>query len=342
MLDLPLGPPLNVIGGVRFESTEIGIVNTAEPFAQWYPPGATGGQLIPPGAADVDFSQDDVLPAVGLVYVPVEALTLRASYSQTVARQTFKELTPIVQQEYLGGPAFIGNPELGMSSLQNYDLRLDYTPYAGGLVSASVFHKDIEDPIEYVQRLAGFTFTTADNYPVGRLSGLELELRQQLETWWGALEGFALGANATFIESEVTLPDDDAAVFDQLQVPMHTRDMTNAPEHLYNLYLTYDFARTRTQAAVFYTVTGDTLVAGAGQSFGNFVPDVYATEYGTLNASVTQSLGEHFKLQLQAKNLTNPEIEEVYRSKYIDGDVRKSSHTEGIELSLSIGAHFSF
>ena len=43
--------------------------------------------------------------------------------AETVARQTFKELTPILQQEFLGGPIFIGNPELGMSALNNYDLR---------------------------------------------------------------------------------------------------------------------------------------------------------------------------------------------------------------------------
>ena len=64
---------------------------------------------------------------------------------------------------------------------------------------------------------------------------------------------------------------------------MTTRDMTNAPEHLYNLYLTYDIAAAGTQFALFYTVQGDTLVAGAGQSHGNFVPSVYAKEYDTLN-----------------------------------------------------------
>ena len=66
---------------------------------------------------------------------------------------------------------------------------------------------------------------------------------------------------------------------------------------------------------------GDTLVAGAGQSDGNFVPTSTQKEYGTLNLSVSQQLGEYFKLQFQAKNLTNPEIEEVYRSEYIGDDV---------------------
>jgi hypothetical protein len=89
-------------------------------------------------------------------------------------------------------------------------------------------------------------------------------------------------------------------------------------------------------------VQGDTLVAGATESGGNFVPSVYATQYDTLNLSLVQKLGSYLTLQLQAKNLTNPEIQEVYRSKYIGDDVTKTSYTKGIEYSLSLGARFSF
>jgi hypothetical protein len=118
--------------------------------------------------------------------------------------------------------------------------------------------------------------------------------------------------------------------------------MTNAPEHLYNIYLTYDSALTGTQIALFYTVQGDTLIAGAGQATNNFVPSIFAKEFDTLNLSVTQRIGEHFKLQFQAKNLTNPTIETVYRSKYTGDDVTQSSSTKGIEYSISISAEFTF
>ena len=109
--------------------------------------------------------ESDALPSLGLIYEPVESVTLRAAYSETIARQTFKELTPIIQQEFLGGPIFIGNPDLQMSSLQNWDLRLDYTPYDGGLFSVSYFYKDNTDPIEFVNRPISFGFTTAVNNP---------------------------------------------------------------------------------------------------------------------------------------------------------------------------------
>ena len=124
--DVPLSRSLNIVGGARVESTQISVTNFPEEDATWLPPGSSGPADLEPGDADVDFSQRDVLPSLGLVYEPADEVTLRASYSQTIARQTFKELTPISQSEFHGGPVFIGNPDLGMSSLDNYDLRVDF------------------------------------------------------------------------------------------------------------------------------------------------------------------------------------------------------------------------
>jgi len=344
MVDMPVTDFANVIGGLRFESTDLSIVNFPEENALWYPPDAIAGALLSPGDADVDFTQDDMLPSLGLILTPLETVTIRTTYTETIARQTFKELTPILQQEYLGADIFIGNPELRPASLVNYDLRVDWTPYEGGLISASWFKKKITDTIEYVQRVGNFTFTTPENFPVGRLSGLELEVRQNLGAFWEDLSGLTLGGNATFINATVTLPEDEAAIFEgpAILAPQPKRDMTAAPDHLYNLFLTYDLHATGTQFSLFYTMTGDTLVAGAGESDGNFVPDVYALGYDSLNLTVTQRLGQYFKLRIGAKNLTDPEIEQVYRSRYISGDVRKTSHTKGIDFFLGISAEFTF
>ncbi len=140
------------------------------------------------------------------------------------------------------------------------------------------------------------------------------------------------------------MPADEAASFDManIRAPRSSRDMTNAPEHMFNLFLTYDWETTGTQLGLFYTIQGDTLVAGAGQSDANFVPDVYATQFDTLNLSLSQKIGKFFRLQFQAKNLTDPEYQTVYRSEFTGEDVLKSSHTAGIELSVGIGAEFSF
>jgi len=342
MLDLPLSSQVKVIGGARIETTQISVVNQPEDLALWFPPGASAPEDLDGDEADVDFHQRDLLPALALEYEPVEAVTMRASYSQTVARQTFKELTPILQQEFVGGPVFIGNPDLQMSALDNYDLRLDYRPAEETFASASYFYKQIDDPIEYVQAIAGFTYTTPVNYPEGELSGTEFELRQGLGPYWEELSGLSVGANATFISSEVTLPKSERLAFADPAIDVHikTRDMTGAPEYLYNLYTTYDLPESGTQLSLFYTVTGDTLVAGAGQSGGNFVPDVYAKEFGTLNFTASQKVGQNTTVTFQAKNLTDPRIEEVYRSDVTGGDVTRSSYTLGREFSLGLSVRF--
>jgi len=64
-------------------------------------------------------------------------------------------------------------------------------------------------------------------------------------------------------------------------------------------------------------------------------------EFGTLNLSISQKVGEHVKLSFKAKNLTNPAIEEVFRSDF-NSDTTKSSFRRGIDLSFSISAEFKF
>lgn len=343
MADIPVTDWLAIIGGYRYEQTKLSIVNTPEQDVLWYPPPGYAPTLLNPGDADVSYRQDDVLPSIGFKIEPTEEVTFRGNYSETVARQTFRELTPIQQQEFAGGDVFIGNPDLQMSALRNYDLRLDYRPWEGSLLSASYFIKEVDQPIEYVQRASSFTFTTPTNYPEGEILGWEFEARQDLDRFWDELEGLAVGANLTLIESEVTLPADDAAALERAGYPAKTRDMTNAPEYLYNLYTVYELDRLGlkgTSLALFYTVRGDTLIAGAGESRGNYIPSVYETEFGTLNASLGQKIGEGLEIKFQAKNLLDPEIETVYRDERVGGDKTKSSYNKGMEFSLGVSASF--
>ncbi len=336
--ELPVASFLALIGGARYEATDLDITLVApEAEVYWVKPGETGTSQLREGEADVDFHQVDILPSYGVQLTPLESLTFRASYSETVARQTFKELTPIQQMEYLGADVFIGNPELGMSALDNYDLRVDYAPYPGGLISLSWFMKDVENPIEYTQGYAANvgTYITPVNYPGGRLSGYEIECRQQLGQFWDSLEGFAVGANATIIDSEVTLSDRDRELLQNAGYPEPTRDMMGAPEHLYNANVTYDLTKTGTRFGLFYIVTGDTLLAGASFS-EEYFPSVYAREYETLNVTVSQKLGDHFSVSFKAKNLTDPEIQQVYRTPYLADEAVKFSYRKGIEYSIGL------
>ncbi len=342
MVDIPLCSFFKIIGGQRYESTTLTVEFDPEKDVVWT------DSLGNPHSFETDpppnnpIEQNDILPALGFEFEPHKTITIRAHYSETVARPTFKEFSPIQQMEYSGGDVFVGNSALTMSALKNYDLRVDYRPYDGGLISASWFLKEIEDPIEYTQRsgVGVGKYITAVNYPEGTLSGFEFEARQHLGHFWSPLEGLSVGGNATLIKSEVTLSDEDALAAEDFGYPEPTRDMLNAPEHLYNVNLTYDIAKTDTKLGLFYTVKGDTLVAGSGSDDGHYVPSVYATEFATLNFSLSQKIGEHLTLSFKAKNLLDPEIEQVYRSEYFAEDTAKTSYKKGMDFSISLSGEF--
>lgn len=342
MADLPLTKTIDVIGGVRWENSHTSVVLSPESGATWLPEGQGQETSLTAGDADVHFASYDVLPSAAIVFRPLSYATLRTSYAETIARQTFKELTPILNQEYLGGPIFIGNPDLQIAHLRNYDVRLDLTPIEGGLFSVSWFKKDIEDPIEYVSRAVTFSYTTAINYPRGHLSGWEVEARQELGTLVPALRGLAVGGNSTWIDGRVNLPDSEILRFEQVynERPRPTRDLTGAPEFLYNLFTTYTIEATGTQFGIFYTRQGDTLVAGA--SAVPYIPATYRTEFDTLNLTLSQKLGANIGLTFAAKNLTDSEQREVYRSDYVGGDVLRRLGSDGIEYSLTLGGEIRF
>lgn len=351
MAEFPVFSFLKLTGGARFEKTDISTtMRDVDPDTKLYIPKYNYSSTVFAGNeadANASIRQDDVLPAIGFEFVPHEKVTVRGSYTETVARMTFKELAPIQQVENVGDDIFIGNPDLKMSSLKNYDLRFDYNPYPGGLISLSWFMKKLKDPIDYRQVLLGGSIlaTTADNYSEGEIRGYEVEVRQSLGEWWEPLNGLSVGGNLTMIDSWIDASGAELANLKSEIIaaeygPGGTRDMMGAPEYLYNLNATYTVPTFGTELGLFYTVKGDALKAAGTQDNGHYIPHVYEKEYATLNFSLSQKLGERWKLGFKAKNLLNPEIQSVYRSNYTGQDVVKTSYKKGLEFSVSLSCEF--
>ena len=110
------------------------------------------------------------------------------------------------------------------------------------------------------------------------------------------------------------------------------------PESLYNLFLTYNFDVMDLRLGVFYTYKGDTLSA-VKNTIGSPTPAEYNLGYGTLNMTLSAKLTESLKLSLKVKNLTNPDIETVYRE---DGyeDALRRSYSAGREYSIGMSYTF--
>lgn len=339
MGDVPLWSFVNLIGGVRYEGTEIATRNkiVGGPDDRYIYTRDNQWEFVDASTiadkADASLVQDDVLPSLGLVVRPLEGITLRASYAETVARPTFKELSPIAQVAYSGGDIFVGNPDLQMVNTKNQDLRVEWAPYPGGLVSGSWFHKDLENPIERVAAFnTGQRFTTVQNYSEGRIDGCELELRQQLGSLWEPLEGLGAGFNFTQMDSEVEVPRNEVD-----RGSPATRDMLDTPDILYNVFATLDIERFGTKAGLFYSYAGEKLVEGA-TFIGREIPNVYELGYGTLNFTVSQAIGEHWSVSFKVKNLTDTERKQVWRASGVAGEETYKSYRSGRDYSIGVTA----
>jgi len=344
MIDMPVSETVNLIGGLRYEGTHMSTTVIPDEFALWIDTETeTLLDFNGPNIWDADFTENRVLPMLGVNWNIQEDLIFRGAFAQTLARPNFYELVPVLQYEYIGGPVFIGNPGLEMSALNNYDMRLDWLPFEDWLISGSMFYKTIEDPIPYAQRsTAGLTYTTALNFPSGRLFGLELESRITMGPILGdEWNDFGVGANFTWMDSKVVLPEIDRQNLATYGVYQTSQPMTATPEYLVNLNATYDNEDTGTQVGLFYTLKGDSLVSGDNTSGAVLTPAIYQLSYGTLNFTVSQQVFQGFRLALQVKNLLNPIIKTEYRSP--DGFTGlNSQYTSGISWSVSASYQVSF
>ena len=335
MGELPILDFLSIKGGARYEKFTLQTFLNPDDImtARVLKPNSAPAGVTPEGdgyAEDVDYSRSDVLPSVGFDLRPLEKVALRFNWAKTVAKQQFKEIVPIRQREYAGAPVFAGNPALKASPVENIDFRLDYTPYPGGLISASFFQKDITDPIEYFLGIDSINYVTfATNYPAATVEGWEMEVRQSLGEYASSLAGMNVGGNFTIIEGELNVGDGVS------------RDVMEMPEFLYNLFLTYDAAWKDVKLGLFYTHQGDTLKTNRPE-IGS-VPAVYALAYGTLNFSVSMNVTDRLKLSFKAKNILNPEIQTVFRR--TDEEINfpdevYTSYTKGREYSIGMSYTF--
>ena len=245
---------LHVLGGVRFEHTEDrgqGSINNPDAVWQRNPDGsyvrnAAGARVRKPeaGAAGslqeaqltwkrrAAFSKKDYqgyYPSLHFTYNATENFLLRAAYAQTYGRPDFSSVIPRTVATAADidpddptpttgrGNLTVRNPSLKPWTADNYDLSAEYYSKSGGLVSAGVFRKDLQNFFGSASRIAtpeilselgldpsylGWNVTTSFNSGDARITGGEVNVRQSLRMLgaWGSY--FTLFANGTRLHLE--------------------------------------------------------------------------------------------------------------------------------------------
>jgi TonB-dependent receptor len=314
MGDMPLTGKLRTIGGVRFESTDLQMK------------GFNGISNV-----TTSIQQLDPLPAVGLVYTLSSNMSLRANYGGTLARPTFREVAPYKSYDAIGDELVTGNPDLKISSIQNYDLRWEWFPKPGEVVSVGAFYKFIKDPIErYSESREGGEYTFK-NFQQAEVYGLEFEARKNLDFLDPNLSNFSLGMNFALIGSQVPLTKEEME--NKGKYAEADRPLVDQSPYILNLDLTYEVKRSGTVATVLANLTGERLyIVNASTA------DVYEHPPITLDFVISQRIGRHLRLKLQVKNvLDEPFVRTMGRES--DGPIY-SSYTRGRTYALSLSAEF--
>jgi len=311
---------LQLIGGARYENTDLSLTSFSVSADTEGPSG--------------EINQGDVLPSLSAVVRIGEKVDLRAAWSQTVVRPTYREIAPVPIYDVTKNSTFIGNTALGLSYSDNYDLRASWYPREGEILSLSLFAKNIEAPIELNSLRTDNSLVSFANFEKADVYGVEGEFRTRLDWVWDHLNSWTLGFNGAYIYSEVPLTRVQQLNRNAFGDYSTTRPLYDQPNYVLNAELTWDIAATGTTFTLSGGVVGERLVL-----VGLAKPDEFADPAPQLNLFIRQRLGKNWDIRFTAKNLLNPEIQ-VSQTWPTAGKVILESHTEGMTFGLQVGCEF--
>ncbi|MBC6408923.1 MAG: TonB-dependent receptor [Ekhidna sp.] len=335
---------LKTVIGVRMES-----------FIQWYTGLDQRAAVGDPDGQVFDnervIDELDFFPTVNLIYSLQERTNLRASFSRTIARPSFKEASiaqifdPISSITFIGGNrqlAATNDGRIESTYINNFDLRYEVFLEDAQTYSISAFYKTFENPIE----LTVFDAANPDTFQPrnlgdSRLYGIELEVRKNLGFLTPAFDNILLNTNVSFIQSELEMgPLELDSRISSARVGENvddTRKMQGQSPYLINVGLSYNSDDGKLDAGFYYNVQGRRLaVIGLGRN-----ADVYDDPFHSLNFKAIKSLGKNqqSQLSLSVNNILGDKRDQTYES-FGSPNFIFSRRNPGTSFSLGFGHKF--
>lgn len=150
----------------------------------------------------LDNKTTDFFPSVNVAYNLSQKHLVRAAYGRSVNRPEFREVVPYVYFNFERDANIVGNTELKNAYADNIDLRYEFYPAAGEMITIGGFYKHFKDPIEETYNEAGsglqYTYHNAKN---AETFGVELDVKKNLD--FIGLRGLSFVCNAAYIYSRV-------------------------------------------------------------------------------------------------------------------------------------------
>ncbi|HEY9226662.1 MAG TPA: TonB-dependent receptor, partial [Gemmatimonadaceae bacterium] len=299
MTELGLSSRVRLIGGARFENDRVDL----DAFST----------IGTPVAVRKDWT--DVLPSVAFNLKLTDVQQLRVSASRTLARPEYRELAPIMSREVLNGDDVLGNDQLKRTRIDNADVRWEWYPSSGEVLSAAVFAKQFDAPIERVYRAtSGNPVVFYTNARSATSYGVELEARKNLAFLSPALDQFQAFTNITLMESRIHLGDDTRS-----SATNSKRRMFGQAPYVVNAGLTYQASGNGTSATLLFNRVGPRIDAAGDRP----LPDVIEQARNGLDLSVRLPVAGAFSARIDAKNL----LDAPYKT--IQGTVTREEYRIG-------------
>lgn len=273
MIDTKFNNWIRLVGGLRaeyFKYTQVSSQRDGDRYSEDIPD-------------QLDDKKWQYLPSASLVLSPLKNTNIRLGYNKSVLRPKFAErLQTAYFDPVLNGKVLANANGLISSVSDNYDLKFEWFPSLGEILSLGVYHKQIQDPIEQVGTTGSDNsrFIYNVNSESAELWGIELEIRKNL-SFLGegkALNNLFLSGNASFNDTKVVIYE----TFDRSTDVTFEADRPLFGQTPYAYNLGIDYSGERLGFGVFHNVSGDQyLVTGA-----DYIQEEIRMPYSTTDAQV--------------------------------------------------------
>jgi len=323
--DIEVSPGLRLAFGSRYESSD----QLTESFTR-----VSGVPVV------INQDINRFLPSATLTYEFVENYQVRLAYSRTLARPDLRELSTANFIDPITGLQTVGNQDLVPTTIDNFDLRVEYYFDSQQSATLGFFYKDLTNPIERSFTLIGNTplrsFVNADTAEVFGIEG-EVETIIPIAEWFGADFGereFYFKANATYIDSEINIAPDNTS-----QLTNAVRRLQGQSDFLANIQIGWENFETGEKAGLFFNFQGNRIfdVGIAG------VPDVIEDDFYDLRFIYGRDFevyGNNLSVTFTASNLLNDDFDLTVQDE-INGNELQALQFD-IGRSFKLGFKYSF
>jgi TonB-dependent receptor len=348
MHNMPIDSAFSINYGVRVERSinrYTGQSNNAE-----FDPAA------PRYSNEVVLDTINILPSVNMIYkmrnfgnwivdggdsIRFERKTnFRASYAQTVARPSFREISISQIYDPIQGRRYLGNINLKPTLIHNAEFRWEHFFGRSELVSASAFYKKFINPIEIVANVAAPNEFMPVNAGRAEVYGAEFEVRKAIGFNTASKRDYLrliIGANFAYIISLVDMNDVKTDVggvtYTEKEVRQANarvgevvgdyRPMFGQSPYVLNAFVNFQNDSVGITLNLTYNVQGKKLaVVGVGS-----LPDVYEQPFHSLNFKASKMIGKRkmdpitnqqgerrWKLSVKGTNLLNSARQRFYEA----------------------------